>query len=66
MKARILAVSSTKRMPAFTKKLIRETTAGISAGSTLPEAATASTMLIAVARAKAISWTGVAPASWRW
>ena len=51
VKARILQVSSTKRTPELTKKLIRPTTVGRSPGSTLPEAATASTMPMAVARA---------------
>ena len=34
--------------------------------STLPEARTPSSTPMAVASANAISWTGVAPASWRW
>ena len=66
MKARILAVSSTKRTLEFTKKLMRPTTAGSSLSSTLPEARTPSSTPMAVASAYAISWTGVAPASCRW
>ena len=51
VKARILQASSTKRTPELTKKLIRPTTSGRSSRSTLPEAATASTMPMAVASA---------------
>jgi hypothetical protein len=65
VKARILQVSSTKRTLEFTKKLIRPTTAGSSAGSILPDWRTPSSTPMAVASAYATSWTGVAPASCR-
>lgn len=65
-KARILHISSMKRTPAFTKKEIRATTASNCSGGTCPESRTASSTAIAVDIAYAISWTGVAPASWRW
>jgi hypothetical protein len=65
-KARILQVSSTKRSPAFTKKLIRPTTCGISAAGTWPESRTASSTAMAVDKAYATSCTGVAPASCKW
>ena len=64
--ARSLHISSTKRMPAFTKNEIRPTTSGRSSSATWPDSRTASRTPIAVASAYAISWTGVAPASWRW
>ena len=51
LKARILQVSSTKRTPAFTKKLMRPTTAGSSDSETLPEARTPSSTPMAVASA---------------
>ena len=51
LKARILQVSSTKRTPAFTKKLMRPTTAGSSDSEILPEARTPSSTPMAVASA---------------
>ena len=65
--ARILHISSMKRTPAFTKKEIRATTSPNCPRRDLPGVAnTASSTAIAVDIAYAISWTGVAPASWRW
>ncbi len=64
--ARIFAVSSTNRTPEFTKKLMRPTTWSNSASATLFERRTPSSTSMAVASAYATSWTGVAPASWRW
>jgi hypothetical protein len=55
-----------KRIPAFTKKLMRATTFGSSSSETCPDSRTASSTPIAVARVKASSCTGVAPASCRW
>ena len=49
MKARILQVSSTKRMPAFTKKLIEATTLGMRSSATWPDSRTASSTPMAVA-----------------
>ena len=66
MKARILQVSSTKRMPEFTKKLMEATTFGMRSSATWPESRTASSTPMAVASEYAISCTGVAPASCRW
>jgi len=63
--ARILQVSSTKRMPALTKKEMRPTTVGKSSGSTWPESRTASSTPMAVASVNASSCTGVEPASCR-
>lgn len=65
-KARILHISSMKRTPAFTKNEIRATTAPNFSSGTCPESRTASSTAMAVDIAYAISWTGVAPASWRW
>lgn len=65
-KARILHISSTKRTPAFTKKEMRATTSPLRSSGIRPDANTASSTAIAVDIAYAISWTGVAPASWRW
>ena len=50
VKARILAVSSTNRMPLLTKKLIDANTAGNRSSSTCPESRTASSTPMAVAR----------------
>ncbi|UUZ58362.1 hypothetical protein LP418_19475 [Nocardioides sp. B-3] len=47
-KARILQVSSTKRTPALTKKLIRPTTFSKSSSETCPEFLTWSSTAIAV------------------
>ena len=66
VKARILHTSSTKRMPAFTKKEMEPNTWSNWSALTWPLSRTASRTSIAVAREKAISWTGVAPASCRW
>ncbi|CAB4734002.1 unannotated protein [freshwater metagenome] len=66
VKARILHVSSTKRIPAFTKNEMDPKTCSNCSGSIWPEARTASSTSIAVASENAISCTGVAPASWRW
>ena len=66
VKARILHVSSTKRMPALQKNEMRPTTPGMSAAGTCPESRTASSTPMAVANAYASSCTGVAPASCRW
>ena len=49
MKARILQISSTKRMPAFTKNEMEATTAGNRSGATWPESRTASSTSMAVA-----------------
>ena len=49
--ARILQVSSTKRTPALTKKEIRPTTEVNRSSGTWPEALTASSTPMAVARA---------------
>lgn len=65
-KARILHISSMKRTPAFTKKEMRATTSPLRSSGIWPDANTASRTAIAVDMAYAISWTGVAPASWRW
>ena len=64
--ARILAVSSTNRIPAFTKNDIEANTPGNASSSTLPLARTASNTSIALAKANAISCTGVAPTSCKW
>lgn len=64
--ARILHISSTNRTPAFTKNEIRATTSPLRSSGTCPDANTASSTAIAVDIAYEISWTGVAPASWRW
>src|SRR5215218_7976396 len=64
--ARSLQISSTKRIPALTKNEIEPNTCPKRAAGTCPESRTASSTPIAVARAYASSWTGVAPASWRW
>jgi uncharacterized membrane protein len=62
-----LHISSTKRTPALTKKEIRATTSPNSLGRHLARVAhLTSSTAIAVDIAKAISCTGVAPASWRW
>jgi hypothetical protein len=50
VKARILQVSSTKRMPEFTKKLMEANTAGNRSSSTWPDSRTASSTPTAVAR----------------
>ncbi len=63
--ARILHISSTNRTPAFTKKEIRATTSPNFSAGTCPESRTASSTAMAVDMAYEISWTGVAPASWR-
>ena len=49
VKARILAVSSTKRMPLLTKKLIDAKTWGKRSSSTWPDSFTASSTPMAVA-----------------
>ncbi len=49
VKARILAVSSTKRIPLFTKKLIDANTCGKRSSSTWPDSFTASSTPMAVA-----------------
>src|SRR5690349_20997569 len=64
--ARILHVSSTKRMPEFTKNEIDATTAGKRSAGTWPDSRTASSTPMALASEYAISWTGVAPASCKW
>ena len=64
--ARTLQISSTNRMPEFRKKDMRSTTLGNASPETRPDAITASRTSIAVAKANAISCTGVAPASCRW
>ena len=61
--ARSFACSSTNRTPALTKKEMRLKTLPMSSSGT--RSATASSTAIALAMAKAISWTGVAPASCR-
>ena len=66
VKARILHTSSTNRIPAFTKKEMEPNTWSNWSGLTWPLSFTASSTSMAVAREKAISCTGVAPASWRW
>ncbi len=50
VKARILAFSSTNRMPALTKKLIDANTCGNRSSSTWPDSLTASSTPTAVAR----------------
>jgi hypothetical protein len=50
VKARILAVSSTNRMPLFTKKLIEANTCGKRSSATCPDSFTASSTPMAVAR----------------
>ncbi len=55
-----------KRTPALTKKLIRPKTFGKSSSETWPRSLTESRTAIALLIAKAISCTGVAPASCRW
>ena len=64
--ARILHTSSTKRIPAFTKKEIEPNTWSNCASSTCPLSRTASRMSIAFASEYAISCTGVAPTSCKW
>src|SRR4029453_3344290 len=64
--ARILQVSSTNRMPEFTKKLIDANTCGNRSSATWPDSRTASSTPTAVARLYAISCVGGAPASCRW
>ena len=49
VKTRILAVSSTNRMPAFTKKLIEANTWGNRSSGTWPDSLTASSTPMAVA-----------------
>ncbi len=49
VKARILQVSSTKRIPALTKNEIDATTAGNRSSSTWPDSRTASSTSMAVA-----------------
>ena len=49
-----------------TKKDILPTTLGKSSSGIWPDSLTVSNMQIALDKAKAISCTGVAPASWRW
>ena len=66
VKARILHISSTNRTPAFTKKEMRAQTSPKRSSGTWPEAFTESRTAMAVESAKAISCTGVAPASCRW
>jgi len=66
VKTRILHISSTKRTPALTKNEMRATTSPIRSGGTCPNSRIASSTVIAVHSAYAISCTGVAPASWRW
>ena len=66
MNARILHISSTKRVPTSMKKEILPTTSGKSSGATWPDSRTASSTPTAVASPYASSCTGVAPASWRW
>ncbi len=62
-----LACSSMNRTPALTKNEMRPNTLPIRSGSGRPPARlTASRTAIALLIANAISWTGVAPASWRW
>jgi hypothetical protein len=63
VKARIFAISSTKRTPALTKNEIRATTSPKRSGGTWPASRTASRTATAVASAKPTSCTGVAPAS---
>ncbi len=50
----------------MTKNEIRPKTFGKSSSATWPRERTSSSTAIAVESAYAISWTGVAPASWRW
>ncbi len=50
VKARIFAVSSTKRMPALTKKLIEPNTWGKRSSATWPDSFTASSTPMALAR----------------
>jgi len=64
--ARSLQISSTKRMPALTKNEMAPNTCANCSGATWPESRTASSTSMAVASEKAISCTGVAPASCRW
>jgi hypothetical protein len=61
-----LQVSSTNRIPALQKNEIRPTRRGKSSSETRPVARTASRTVAALARVKATSSTGSAPASWRW
>jgi len=62
--ARILHISSTKRTPASTKNEIRPTTWSNWSSGICPDSRTASSTPHAVPSPYAISWTGVAPASW--
>ena len=62
--ALIFACSSMNFMPALTKNEIRANTSPIRSAGT--RSAAASSTAIALLIAKAISWTGVAPASCRW
>src|SRR6266508_1956667 len=66
LKARCLQISSTKRIPAFTRNEIDANTLSNCSGSTWPDFFTAASTPTAVASAYASSCTGVAPASWRW
>ena len=50
VKARIFAVSSTKRMPALTKKLMDPNTCGNRSSATWPDSLTASSTPMALAR----------------
>jgi hypothetical protein len=66
VKARILQISSTNRMPAFTKNEMEPNTWAKGLGLDLTLSRTASSTPMAVASEYAISCTGVAPASCRW
>ena len=63
--ARILHISSTKRMPAFTKNEMRPTACSNSSAVKQPRSRMASSTAMALASAKASSCVGVAPASCR-
>ena len=65
-KARILHISSTNRMPEFTKKLMRPTARSNCSSVKWPRSLIRSSREMAFASAKASSWVGVAAASCRW
>ena len=64
--ARILHISSTKRIPALQKNEIRPTSRGSSSPGTCPDSRHASSTATPLASVYATSSTGSAPASWRW
>jgi hypothetical protein len=66
VKARILQVSSTKRMPAFTKKLIDATTLAMRSSGTWPDSLHRVEHVDGRGQRVGDLLTGVAPASCRW